>query len=71
MQELSTSEMTSLRGGKDQVKEQKDKIMIKINHSFNNDTVGSGIANGSGGIGNESAGILESFNNQVGVFLLV
>ena len=71
MQELSTSEMTSLRGGKDQVKEQKDKIMIKINHSFNNDTVGSGIANGSGGIGNESGGILDSFNNQVGVFLLV
>jgi hypothetical protein len=68
MQELSTSEMTSLRGGKND-KADKDKLIIKINHSFSNDTVGSGIANGSGGIGNESGGILTSFDNQVGVFI--
>lgn len=65
--------MTSLRGGKHRHKAHRDKqiTVIEINDSFNNDTLGSGIANGSGGIGNGGGGILASFDNQLGVFFAV
>lgn len=65
--------MTSLRGGKHGHKAHRDKqiTVIEINNSFNNDTLGSGIANGSGGIGNGGGAILASFDNQLGVFVAV
>jgi hypothetical protein len=60
MEELSTEEMTALRGG---------YVRINFSHNFNGDDLGNGIANKSGGIANRSGGVADSFNNQNGVFV--
>jgi len=60
MEELSTEEMTALRGG---------FFRISFSHNFNGDDLGNGIANQSGGIANHSGGVGDSFNNQNGVFV--
>jgi len=60
MEELSTEEMTALRGG---------YFSVNISHNFNGDDLGNGIANKSGGIANHSGGVWDSFNNQNGVFV--
>jgi hypothetical protein len=60
MEELSTEEMTALRGG---------FLRINFSRNFNGDDLGNGIANKSGGIANHSGGVADSFNNQNGVFV--
>jgi hypothetical protein len=62
MEELSTEEMTALRGG-------SFRINVNFSRNFNGDDLGNGIANKSGGIANHSGGVADSFNNQNGVFV--